>query len=426
MADAVREQHTEGASRALPSVRDGVRPPGSRRAEIGMPIALLGLFVALLPPIIVSLALKVNEVAPGRTAGTLSLVLGLGAIVALVVNPLAGRLSDRTTGRLGMRRPWIIGGVVLGYGALVLLTQATTVLALVGAWMLVQACFNAAIAALIAVMADSARPRNRGRVAAAVGVAQNGSLVVGTFIVQLFATTTQQVLVPGAVGVAVVVAFALVFRDRVLVERPAAPLGVRELLGSFVFDPRRNPDFGWAWLMRFLLTASAVTATNYLALYLIDDLGVAEADVANAVFLATLFNVIGVVSTTFVAGWLSDRLGRRKVFVAAAALVAVVGLVILALAPSLAVVYAAQLVIGAGIGSFYAVDLALITDVLPSDSDNGKDLGVVNIAQALPQSLVPTAAGGVVAVAGYPGLFLAGAAAGLLGAVAAFRVKGVR
>ncbi|PPF65197.1 MFS transporter [Clavibacter michiganensis] len=426
MADAVREQHTGGASRVSPRVRDGVRPPGSRRAEIGMPIALLGLFVALLPPIIVSLALKVNEVAPGSTAGTLSLVLGLGAVVALVVNPLAGRLSDRTTGRLGMRRPWIIGGVVLGYGALVLLTQATTVLALVGAWMLVQACFNAAIAALIAVMADSARPRNRGRVAAAVGVAQNGSLVVGTFIVQLFATTTQQVLVPGAVGVAVVVAFALVFRDRVLVERPAAPLGVRELLGSFVFDPRRNPDFGWAWLMRFLLTASAVTATNYLALYLIDDLGVAEADVANAVFLATLFNVVGVVSTTFVAGWLSDRLGRRKVFVAAAALVAVVGLVILALAPSLAVVYAAQLVIGAGIGSFYAVDLALITDVLPSDSDNGKDLGVVNIAQALPQSLVPTAAGGVVAVAGYPGLFLAGAAAGLLGAVAAFRVKGVR
>ncbi|MFC3296507.1 MFS transporter [Clavibacter michiganensis] len=104
-----------------------------------MPIALLGLFVALLPPIIVSLALKVAEVAPDSTAGTLSLVLGLGALVALVVNPLAGRLSDRTPGRFGMRRPWIIGGVVLGYGAPFLLTQATTVLALVAAGMLVQA-----------------------------------------------------------------------------------------------------------------------------------------------------------------------------------------------------------------------------------------------------------------------------------------------
>ncbi|MDN4640050.1 MFS transporter [Agreia sp. PsM10] len=391
-----------------------------------MPIAVLGLFVALLPPIIVSLALKVNEIDPDNAAGTLSLVLGLGALVALLVNPLAGRLSDRTPGRFGMRRPWIIGGVVLGYGALVLLTQATTVLMLVLSWMLVQAFFNAAIAALIAILADSVRPRFRGRVAAGIGVAQNGSLVVGTFIVQLFTTTTQQVLVPAAIGVAVVIVFALVFTDRVLTERPSVSFGVREFFGSFAFNPRKNPDFGWAWLMRFLLTAAAVTATNYLALYLIDDLGVAESDVANAVFFATLFNVIGVVSTTFVAGWLSDRLGRRKIFVSVAAFIVVIGLIVLALAPSLAVVYAAELVIGAGIGSFYAVDLALITDVLPNDSDNGKDLGVVNIAQALPQSLVPTAAGGIVAVAGYPGLFISGAVLGIFGALAAFRVKSVR
>ena len=391
-----------------------------------MPIALVGLFVALLPPVIVSLALKVNEIASENTAGVLSLALGLGALMALLMNPLAGRLSDRTRGRFGMRRPWIIGGVVAGYLSLILLTQAGDVFSLVVAWMLVQLSFNAAIAALLAIMADSVRPKNRGRVAAAVGVAQNGSLVIGVFIVQLFDATTPQVLVPGAVGCAVVIVFALTFTDRVLTEKPASAFGVKDFFGSFIFDPRKNPDFGWAWLMRFLLTAAAVTATNYLALYLINDLGVSEADAANAVFYATLFNVVGVVSTTFVAGWLSDRLGRRKIFVFVAALVAVVGLVILAFAPNLAVVYAAQLIVGAGIGSFYAVDLALVTDVLPSSTDNGKDLGVVNIAQALPQSLVPAAAGGVVAVVGYPGLFISGAVLGILGAVAAFRVKGVR
>jgi len=391
-----------------------------------MPIALVGLFVALLPPVIVSLALKVNEIAADNTAGVLSLALGLGALMALLMNPLAGRLSDRTRGRFGMRRPWIISGIVAGYLSLILLTQAGDVFSLVLAWMLVQLSFNAAIAALLAIMADSVRPKNRGRVAAAVGVAQNGSLVIGVFIVQLFDATTPQVLVPGAVGCAVVIIFALTFKDRVLTEKPATAFGVKDFFGSFVFDPRKNPDFGWAWLMRFLLTAAAVTATNYLALYLINNLGVSEADAANAVFYATLFNVVGVVSTTFVAGWLSDRLGRRKIFVFVAALVAVIGLLILAFAPNLTAVYVAQLIIGAGIGSFYAVDLALVTDVLPSSTDNGKDLGVVNIAQALPQSLVPAAAGGVVAAVGYPGLFISGAVLGILGAVAAFRVKGVR
>lgn len=391
-----------------------------------MPIALVGLFIALLPPIIVSLALKVTEVAPDNTAGVLSLALGLGALIALIFNPLVGRLSDRTRGRFGMRRPWIIGGVVAGYLSLLLLTQADNVGTLIVAWMLVQASFNSAIAALIAVMADSARPKYRGRVAAAVGVAQTGSLVLGTFIVQLFTTTTQQVLVPGAIGCTIVIAFALIFKDRVLTEKPATAFGAKEFFGSFAFDPRKNPDFGWAWLMRFLLTAAAVTATNYLALYLIDDLGVSQVDAANAVFYATLFNTLGVVSTTFIAGYLSDKFGRRKIFVVIAASVAVVGLVILAFAPSLTVVYIAQLIIGAGIGSFYAVDLALITDVLPDNADNGRDLGVVNIAQALPQSLVPAAAGGVVAAVGYPGLFITGAILGVLGAVSAFRVKGVR
>jgi hypothetical protein len=65
VADAVRQQQSEDASRVHQVSPEGARPPGSRRAEIGMPIALLGLFVALLPPIIVSLALKVAEVAPG-------------------------------------------------------------------------------------------------------------------------------------------------------------------------------------------------------------------------------------------------------------------------------------------------------------------------------------------------------------------------
>ena len=419
MANSISEVET-------PTGVAGARPAGTLRAEIGMPIALVGLFVALLPPILVSMALKLNEIDPDAVAGSLGIALSLGALCALIVNPLAGRLSDRTPGRFGMRRPWIIGGVVLGYLSLMVIANATTVLMVVIGWCLVQITFNAALAALIAIMADSVRPKFRGRVAAAVGVAQNGSLVIGTFIVQLFSTTSAQMLVPGAIGGAIVLAFALLMKDRVLTEKPSERFGIREFFGSFAFDPRKNPDFGWAWLTRFLLTGAAATATNYLTLFLINDLGVEQEKAATGVFYATLFNVLGVLATTFVAGWLSDRIGRRKPFVLVAALIAVVGLSTIAFAPSLEVVYLGQFLMGAGIGAFYAVDLALITDVLPADGNNGKDLGVVNIAQALPQSLVPIAAPGLVAIGGYPGLFLTGAFVGLLGAAAVFRVKGVR
>lgn len=396
---------------------------------IGLPIALFALFLALLPPVIVAMALKVNEVTvnASEAGAALGLILGIGALAAMIVNPIVGRLSDRTGGRFGMRRPWIIGGVVVGYLALIIVASSTSVPMLVLGWVLAQAGFNSALAALMAIMPDQVPSRRRGIVAGAIGVSQYAALVVGTFLVQLFSVTAQQVLVPATIGVALVILFTLVFKDRVLEHRPEGTIGIVALLGSFVFNPRKNPDLGWAWLTRFLMYGAQATATTYLTYFLINDLGMPEAEAATGVFVATLANAAGVLSTTFIAGYLSDRLGRRKMFVCIAGVVAIIGLVIIALAPSLAIVIVGQFIIGTGMGAFAAVDLALIADVLPTDEDNGKDLGVVNIAQALPQSLVPVAAPSVIAITGgYPGLFITGAVVGLLGALSITRVRGVK
>src|SRR5699024_5184574 len=78
------------------------------------------LFIA---PLLVTLALKINSlVGTERAAGGLSLVAGVGSAVALVGNPLLGRLSDRTSSRFGMRRPWMLVG--LGGGTLGILVVA--------------------------------------------------------------------------------------------------------------------------------------------------------------------------------------------------------------------------------------------------------------------------------------------------------------
>ena len=446
----------EAVSESLPLVGIGVRVNGSRAQGtergivaqtqlhtavikvtgpsrlvtlIGLPIALFALFLALLPPVIVAMALKVNEVTANadEAAAALGLILGLGALAAMVVNPLVGRLSDRTGGRFGMRRPWIIGGAVVGYLALVIVATSTSVVMLVIGWMLAQIGFNAALAALMAIMPDQVPSHRRGIVAGAIGVSQYAALVAGTFLVQLFTVTAQQVLVPATVGVALVIVFTLIFKDRVLEHKPTDSIGVLSLLGSFVFDPRKNPDLGWAWLTRFLMYGAQATATTYLTYFLINDLGMPEGEAATGVFVATLANAAGVLSTTFIAGYLSDKLGRRKMFVLIAGVVAIIGLVIIALAPTLAIVIVGQFIIGMGMGAFAAVDLALIADVLTTDDDNGKDLGVVNIAQALPQSLVPVAAPGVIALTGgYSGLFITGAVVGLLGALSITRVRGVK
>ena len=73
-----------------------------------------------------------------------------------------------------------------------------------------------------------------------------------------------------------------------------------------------------------------------------------------------------------------------------------------------------------------AVDFALITQVLPGAADRAKDLGVINIANALPQVLAPVLAAAVLGLGlGYPGLYLLAAGASVLGSVLVTRIKSV-
>ena len=75
----------------------------------------MGTCLVLIAPLLVTLALKVNSlVGIDAAPRNLSLVTGVGALVAMFGNPLLGRMSDRTTSRLGMRRPWMAIGLVGG------------------------------------------------------------------------------------------------------------------------------------------------------------------------------------------------------------------------------------------------------------------------------------------------------------------------
>ncbi len=94
----------------------------------------MGTVLLFLSPLLVTLALKVNSlVGTERAPNSLALVVSIGGLSALFGNPFFGRMSDRTSSRLGMRRPWMIIGLLGGsLGILVVAVAPSISIVLVG------------------------------------------------------------------------------------------------------------------------------------------------------------------------------------------------------------------------------------------------------------------------------------------------------
>jgi MFS family permease len=253
--------------------------------------------------------------------------------------------------------------------------------------------------------------------------------VCGTFLVKLF--TGHQLsmfLAPCAVGGFFILIFVITLDDRrlSLAGRPAWSL--RELAGTFYVNPRRSPDFAWAFASRFLFVLAYAFLTTYEAYFLLARIGTSPADVPGQIFLGTLVQSAVVVVASLIGGRMSDRTGRRKIFVVAASIVYGLALFTIAIATSLNGFLVGMAVSGLGFGIYMAVDLALVMDVLPNQDSAGKDLGVLNIAGALPSSIAPAIAPVILAISSgsYSVLYAVAGVCAVVGAFAILPVKGAR
>lgn len=354
---------------------------------VGLFAAQFGLFVGLMTPVLLSMQLKVQELAPENSAELLAAVLPFGALGAMIANPLAGQLSDRTRSRWGRRRPWLIGGILGFLAALAIVAFAQDQLTLTIGWVAGQVAANAVLAALVASFADNVPEFQRGKGSSIIAIAQNTAILTGTYAsVLLVGNLPVLFIAPGVLAVIAIVWYALVARDEVPEQR-IKPLNIGSLIGTFWTNPFKNPDFGFAWWSRFLITLGTFMFTTFRLLYMQQHLGLSVQDATLAVANGVLIYTIALLVSAAVSGWLSDKLGRRKAFVAGSTAMTAVGLIVLAHANDLSHFYWAELLLGFAYGIYTAVDNALIVDVLPNPERPGKDLGVINIANALPQSV---------------------------------------
>ncbi|XVU27127.1 MFS transporter [Actinoplanes sp. CA-054009] len=395
-----------------------------RRSWIGLLFAAnLGLWMACYTPIQVLLPEQVAELTADNKELWLGLVTGIGALVAVIIAPLAGALSDRTRLKLfgrsyGRRHVWTLGGVILTVLSLSVLAEAPNLLTVTLAWAAAQVGINVMLASLTAAVPDRVPVVQRGLVSGWIGMPQALGLVLGAILVTAVVTDIGPGYIVLAFGlVALSAPFALLTPDEPL------PEGHR-VKAKWRLDLRGNPDFAWAFGTRFLVQLGNALGTLYLLYFLTDAVKLDDPD--TGLLIMILLYTVGMIATAMVGGHLSDKLGRRKIFVIWSGVLIAIAATLLAIWPTWPVSMVAALLFGAGYGVYLAVDTALITQVLPAATDRAKDLGVINIASAAPQAIGPAISAPIVThLGGYPALFALTALVTIAGAVAVVKIRSV-
>ena len=399
---------------------------------LGIMLGQLGIFIALMGPATVSIQIKASQLAssPAEAASITAFAVAPGALAAVIFNALGGRISDRSTSRFGRRRPWLIVGALGMLVGLALIALAPGAALMAVGWFLAQAAGNLALAAYVASIADQLSPAQYGRASGLVGIAGNLAVMIATWLASALAGNMLALFLgPGLIGMVLVLVFAFMLPEPVLREN-RLPFNLRELVLTFWRNPVKFPDFGLAWGGRFTIILASFMFTTFRVLYMENHLGLDAGSATLAVATGvTIYTVTSMVAS-LLAGWLSDLLGRRKILVAASILIFGLATYLLLHADTVTAFYVVEAIMGLAYGTYIAVDLALVLEVLPDREQAGKDMGVFNIANALPQSLAPAFGGFLLANLGggtdFTALLVAALVAAVIGAVLTMFIRGVK
>jgi MFS family permease len=387
-------------------------------------LALVGVYVIVLTPASVTLAIRLGQINPDGKASSLAFVASFGAAAALISNPLFGSLSDHSTLRWGQRRPFIIGGVLFGVLAVIGIGFARSVGEIAFGWVMAQLALNAASTALVAILPERIPMQLRGRVAGFMGMTAQVAMLCGTSITQFVGTSGYGMFVwPALTGVVLSLPFALTLREHPRSRAQVGTIDWRTLAGSFWINPVKHRDFALAWLGRFFVWFSNMSLLNFKTYFLIDRLGYSTATVAPVLTTAMFIMAVSIASSSIFGGWLSDRTGRRKIYVVGASLLFAVTMVIVAHTTTLPGFFLAIALAGLATGLYMGVDYALVAQVLPDNKDQAaKGMGFFNLTSTVPQTLAPVLGPFLLSIGSsgradnYTALFLAGAIFAVVGA----------
>jgi len=330
------------------------------------------------------LPLLIQHIVPESQKNTsLGLLTSIGLLVAMVIQPVSGALSDSTHHRWGRRRPWLLAGTLGDFVFLLVLALSRSYWVVAIGYVGLQISSNLAHGANQGLIPDLIPENRRGEAAGIKSVVEVLALVAATVIVGRMAlgNLERQIsiffLVGGILGISLITTWTGI-RRMPETEQTSAFVPKNTLKDNFRINLKDNRPYVNLMAARFLLLFG-VYAIQAFALYFFQDV-LFITNPSRLVGRVLGVIGIGILVIAYPAGIILERYGRRVTSLACSALCAA-GIVILLTIRNITGVYIAGGALGAGLGIFYTVNWAWATTLVPA-AEAGKYLGLSNLATA--------------------------------------------
>ncbi len=341
------------------------------------------LIIIVVPEVVLHL------VGSNQSGTAMSWLTASGALIASIVQPIFGALSDRSQNRAGRRRPMMGVGVAGTALTLALMGLAHRFVLFLTLYLVLQLFANLASAPYQALIPDVVEPGQRGVASGYMGLMSQAA-IIGGVLVPTFLDIRMTFLVLAGLQLAGLLVTVVGVPEVPPKDAPPKWDG-RKFLKAFWISPREHGDWWWVFATRLLVMLGFSTLEYYLYYYLhfVQHLANPTPVLDQALIAVTAASLLSVLT----AGWLSDRLGRRRVMVIAGGLVMGLAALGFVFTRSLTLVLVAALVFGLGYGTYLSTDWALAVDVLPQSHDAAKDMGLWSISQTIAQTIATLVAG---------------------------------
>jgi len=333
-----------------------------------------------LHPIILP-AILLNLVPETQKNSYLGIMTFIGLVLAIIIQPLSGSLSDRIKISWGKRRPWMAVGTV--FSLLFLAGMSLSSQSFVGifiTYLLLQLAMNTAQGPAQGLIPDLVPQEKRGFASGVKNLFDMGGLVVASLVAGQLMGNGNLSLAIGITAAILAICTLITIAGTPEKNQPTLSKGteIPAPLDFLKLDRQKYPDYARLLVSRFLILLGIYAVQGFAQYYIRDRLAVPNA----AEVTGNLLAAIGLALTllVFPAGWLSDRFGRKNLNMLGGGLAAF-GIFLLVFVQSVSMLYLVGGIIGMATGIFLSVNWALATDLIP-EQEAGKYMGLSNLATA--------------------------------------------